>query len=169
VDTESNSANVDPATVTTYTEVLDEMGRPMHGIMELGSDYNWQSLVVNSVNFDSLGRPGFAADPFPSTLFGPRYGATFTYRADGRSGCVIEGVGPQSVATTDETVDRYPTCLSYLYANGQVLTRTQGPNELAAGKPQSGAYDRSAFGHRSGAEPVSIEEQHKARVGAVRV
>jgi hypothetical protein len=111
---ESNSANVDPATVTTYTEVLDEMGRRMHGIMELGSDYNWQSLVVNSVNFDSLGRPGFAADPFPSTLFGPRYGATFTYRADGRSECVIEGVGPQSVATTDETVDRYPTNLPVL-------------------------------------------------------
>jgi RHS repeat-associated protein len=141
---QSNAGTADPAAVTTYTEVLDELGRRIHGIVNLGADYNNESLIVGSVKYDGLGRPAFIADPFQSTIFGPRYGTTFTYRADGRPECAIDGLGPQTTATTDETVDRFPTCVSYLYQNGQLLVRTQGPNELALNKPQSGAYDEEA-------------------------
>jgi RHS repeat-associated protein len=136
---------VDPATVTTYTEELDELGRRMYGIVDLGSNYNGESLIVDSVAYDGLGRPAFIADPFQGTIFGPRYGTTLTYRADGRAECLIQGIGRQNVATTDETVDRYPTCKSYVYQNGQLLVRTQGPNELAQGKPQFGAYNEETL------------------------
>jgi YD repeat-containing protein len=140
--TDQQAANkADPSTVVTYREALDELGRRMHGIIDLGPDYNGQSLIVESRDYDSLGRPAFAADPFPSNTFGPRYGATITYDQNGRPECLIEGLGKQTVATTDETVDRYPTCVSYFYRNGQLLIRTQGPNELAQNKPQYGAYD----------------------------
>jgi len=113
--------------------------------VELGPDYNGQSLIVDSVTYDELGRPRFAADPFPANVFGPRYGATFRYQADGRLACVIDGVGIQAEATTDETLDRYPTCMSYVYRGGPLLVRTRGPNEIATGKPQSGAYDEWAI------------------------
>jgi RHS repeat-associated protein len=140
-----SASTADPSTVTTYTEVLDELGRRMHGITNLGADYNDESLIVESVDYDGLGRPVFAADPFQSTIFGPRYGTTFRYTAEGRPECLIEGLGRQSVATTDETEDRYPTCVSYVYQNGQLLVRTQGPNELAPSKPQTGAYDEEVL------------------------
>ena len=58
---------------------------------------------------------------------------------------MIEGSGVQTLTTTDETLDRYPTCTSYLNQNGRLLVRTKGPNELATGKPQSGAYDQITF------------------------
>jgi YD repeat-containing protein len=142
---ELSTGTADPATITTYTEEFDELGRRMHGILDLGPSYNGQSLIVDSVAYDDLGRPSFAADPFQSMDDHPRYGTTFTYRADGRPNCMIAGSGPQSVATTDETLDRYPMCMTYVYQNGQLLVRSQGPNELAQGKPQSGAYDEKAL------------------------
>jgi RHS repeat-associated protein len=138
---EAQAGTVDPATVTTATMQLDEFGRTMHSIVDLGAGYGNKSLIVNSVVYDTLGRPRFAADPFPADLFGPHYGVTFTYRADGRFECAIAGTGPQTLATTDPAVDRYPRCLSYLYANGTLLVRAQGPNEIAPSTPQSGAYD----------------------------
>jgi RHS repeat-associated protein len=145
---EADAPAADPATVGRYTELIDELGRPMHGIMSLGSDYANQALIVEATTYDLLGRPAFVADPFPAGIFGPRYGTTFTYHADGRSHCAIEGTGVQSQATTDETADRYPTCRSYGYEANQLVVRTQGPNELAAGRPQSGAFDEE----RSGAD-----------------
>jgi RHS repeat-associated protein len=142
---EADVANAPADAFTTYTLLLDEAGRQMHGIVELGPDYNGQSLIVDAVAYDELGRPRFAADPFPANVFGPRYGSTFTYQADGRLACVINGVGIQMEATTDETLDRYPTCTSYEYRDGQLLVQTRGPNEIATGKPQSGAYDERAI------------------------
>jgi YD repeat-containing protein len=142
---EAQAGTVDPATVTTSTTQLDELGRRMYSILDLGGDYAGKSLIVGSVDYDGLGRPVFAADPFQSTVFGPRYGATFTYRADGSPECLIKGLGRQNVTTTDESLDRYPTCFSYLYQNRQLLVHTQGPNELAQGKPQFGAYDEQVL------------------------
>ncbi|MGY4366832.1 hypothetical protein ACVW1A_002897 [Bradyrhizobium sp. LB1.3] len=173
---ELSGGTADPATVTTYTEVLDELGRRMHGIVDLGPDYNGQSLIVNSVTYDDLGRPSFAANPFQSTIFGPRYGTTFMYRADGRPNCFIDGLGLQTATTTDETLDRYPTCMAYSYQNGQLIVRTQGPNELGPGKPQSGAYDEEAVSatgnvlHRSRSHNGSLLElleYNYNRLGAV--
>jgi RHS repeat-associated protein len=142
---EAQVATADPATVTTSTTQLDELGRRMYSILDLGGDYAGKSLIVNSVVYDGIGRPRFAANPFLADIFGPKYGVTFTYRADGRSECAIAGTGPQTLATTDATVDRYPRCLSYLYANGALLVRVQGPNEIASSTPQSGAYDERAL------------------------
>jgi len=138
---EAQAGTVDPTTVTTYTTQLDELGRRMYAILDLGSDYAGKSLIVDSLVYDGLGRPRFAADPFSADIFGPHYGVTFTYRADGRSECAIAGTGPQTLATTDAAVDRYPRCFSYVYANGAQLVRVQGPNEIAPSTPQSGAYD----------------------------
>jgi RHS repeat-associated protein len=138
---EAQAATVDPATVTALKTPLDEFGRRMHSILDLGSDYAGESLIVNSVVYDALGRPRFAADPFAADIFGPHYGVTFTYRADGRTDCAIAGTGPQTLATTDASVDRYPRCFSYVYANNTLSVRTQGPNEIAPSTPQSGAFD----------------------------
>ena len=138
---EAQAGTVDPATVTAATTQLDEFGRSMYAIVDLGADYGATSLIVNAVVYDVLGRPRFAANPFPANLFGPHYGVTFTYGADGRFECAIAGTGPQTLATTDASVDRYPRCLSYLYANGTLLIRAQGPNEIAPSTPQSSAYD----------------------------
>jgi YD repeat-containing protein len=156
---QSSADSADPATVTAYTEVFDELGRRMHGIVDLGPDYNGDGLIVGSVVYDGLGRMSFRADPFESTIFGPRYGTTFKWRSDGRIECLIKGIGRQSVATTDETVDRYPTCVSYHFQNGQLVLRTQGPNELALGKPQSGAYDEEI---RSATEKVLSRSRSSA-------
>jgi RHS repeat-associated protein len=142
---EAAASSVDPSLVSTYSERLDEFGRSMYGVVSLGSDYAGQSVVINAMKFDTLGRPAFAADPYPGNATGTPYGTTFTYKADGRLDCQIQGIGPQNSATTNETADRYPTCLSYLYANHQALTRTQGPDELAVGKPQSSAYDEEVL------------------------
>jgi RHS repeat-associated protein len=142
---EASAETVDPAKVTTYTEQIDELGRRRYGVLGLGPDYGSQSLIVNFVNYDTLGRPSFAADPFQSTDDHPRYGTSFTYRADDRPECAIVGSGPQSTTTTDETLDRYPMCISYLFQNGQMVVRGQGPNELAQGTPQSGAYDEETL------------------------
>ncbi|HKN85555.1 MAG TPA: RHS repeat-associated core domain-containing protein, partial [Nitrospiraceae bacterium] len=141
---EADAATADPKTVSTLTENLDEMGRLMNRIVDLGADYNGQSVVVNALTYDSLGRPSFEADPFPSIAFGQHYGTTFTYFPDGRSACAIQGQGPQTLTTTDESVDRYPTCTTYSYENHQALTQTQGPNELAAAKAQSNAVNQEA-------------------------
>jgi hypothetical protein len=148
--TEANAGNADPATVGVYTEVIDELGRRMHGIVDLGTDYNRQSLIVDSTAYDLLGRPSFIADPFPATAF-VRYGTTFTYRADSRPECLIQGAGRQTIPTTDETVDRFTSCNSYIYDDNQLAIRTSGPNELTTGKAQSGAFDEVNWcyrGHR---------------------
>jgi RHS repeat-associated protein len=139
--TEANADTVDPKTVSVYSENLDEMGRLMDGVVDLGADYNGQSVVMNLMTYDALGRLSFEADPFPANTFGQHYGTTYTYYPDGRSACAIQGQGLQTLITTDEAVDRYPTCMTYAYANHQAVTQTQGPNELASGKPQSGAVD----------------------------
>jgi RHS repeat-associated protein len=134
-----------PGSFVTSTAVLDEFARQMHRIVELGPDYGGRSLIVDEVRYDGLGRPRFASDPFPATAFGPRYGTTFTYRADGRPECTIDGTGEQTAIVTDESLDRYPACVSYLYRDGQLVVRRRGPNEMAGGRPQSGAHDEDVY------------------------
>jgi RHS repeat-associated protein len=142
---ESTAADAPSEAFRTVTSLFDELGRPMYGLVELGPDYNNQQLVIDLVTYDDMGRPRFTAAPFPASIFGPRYGSTITYRPDGRPECIIEGVGRQTDATTDEALDRYPSCVQYIYRNGELRIRIRGPNELAVGKPQSGAYDEQVF------------------------
>jgi RHS repeat-associated protein len=142
---EALASQADPGTVRTYTEVMDELGRRTHGIIALGSDYNNQTLITDYVIHDGLGRVKFEAIPFAGFEFGPHYGVTYSYASDGRLACATTGEGVQTSTTTDESVSRYPTCFSYLYAAHQALRRIQGPNELAAGKPQSGAFDEETL------------------------
>jgi RHS repeat-associated protein len=171
---ESEVATAPANTFTTYTTVLDEFTRQMHSIVELGADYNGRSMIVDSVTYDALGRPRFAAGPFPSSTSGPRYGTTFTYLADGRLRCTIDGTGVQTQTTTDEAVDRYPTCHSYKYQNGQLLVQTRGPNEIATGKPQSRALDEDAISatglllrrsRKQGASTLELAEYGYDRLG----
>jgi RHS repeat-associated protein len=142
---ESQAANPPPGSFTTHTAVFDELGRKMHALVELGPDYDHASMVVDAVTYDTLGRRKFTADPFPASVFGPRYGTTTTYLADGRPECVIQGTGVQTEAVTDESVDRYPTCVTYAIRSGALVVQRRGPNELAAGKPQSGAFDEDVI------------------------
>ena len=159
---EEDAGNADPATVGVYTEVLDELGRKMDGIVDLGSDYSGQSLVVGYTVYDVLGRPSFVADPFPATDF-LRYGTTFTYRADGRPECQIQGLGRQTLPTTDEASSRFASCNTFVYDNHELAIRTSGPNELAQGKPQTGAFDEVRLS-RTGAVVEMSRSQNNTKL-----
>ncbi len=144
--TREEMAGTPPAgSVTEEKTLIDDFGRVVHGVVELGADYGNRSMVVESTLYDALGRPQFVADPFPGQQMG-QYGTTFFYRDDGRLLCMVEGPGVQTDMTPDESVDKYPHCLRYSYEQNRLVVRRQGPNELSAGKPQSGAYDERTYG-----------------------
>jgi RHS repeat-associated protein len=130
--------------VNEIVNYFDELERLRYQETDLGADYNDKKIVLNYVEYDGLGRPLFVASPFqPGEPPNASHGMTFRYLPNGLLECMIQGEGLQTSATTDESVNRYSTCVNYSFKNHTAIAWAKGPNELLAGNPQFGAYDES--------------------------
>ncbi|MBI4512025.1 MAG: hypothetical protein HY698_20505, partial [Deltaproteobacteria bacterium] len=117
----------------------DELGRLRFIESYLGSDYGNRTVVSQYVERDALGRVTFHAEPFQwLDKSSTRYGTTFRYQPDGRLFCAIKAQGVLGYATrwTSPAEDRYPTCFTYEYAQGMLVSKRRGPNENLSGDPR---------------------------------
>ncbi|HEY4243140.1 MAG TPA: polymorphic toxin-type HINT domain-containing protein [Kofleriaceae bacterium] len=123
---------------TTY---VDELGREIYQRLQLGPEYGNQSLVAGAHVYDSLGRLSYDADPYPTTeSAATAYGTSRFWNPDGSIQCEVRANGPQTSlsTTTDESIERYPTCYSHSFANHTETLSEQSADSLLLGSPQAG-------------------------------
>jgi RHS repeat-associated protein len=113
--------NIDSAPGRTGTVLLDSLGRATQTNIQLGADYQNQTVVAGERTYDLLGRVKFMADPILLTdNFAAAYGTTYNYNADGTPSCFVRGTGVQPAdAVLDETNEIYPSCINRNFANNQ--------------------------------------------------
>lgn len=140
--------NVATAASRTSTVFLDTLGREVRTEVNLGSDYNNQTLIVDQRTYDLQARVKFVADPFPSSQsFATAYGTTQYFNADGTPSCFIRGRGQRAFTRmTDEVNEVYPTCFkrTYEFNNSTEVNSVQGPDSLLPGSSQAGVKQLTA-------------------------
>jgi RHS repeat-associated protein len=119
---------------------LDELGRQRWTVVDLGSDYGTEDLIVGKRTYDPVGRVAFEADPYPSSHETSLvYGTSQYFRADGSPWLSIRGFGPQAPsATPDASLERFPTLFEHSFANHAQSTRVQTADALTSGSAQYG-------------------------------
>ncbi len=128
---------------------LDALGRARFTQVELGADYDHQTLVSGFTRHDELGRPVYVAAPFEAPAgFSPTattvlpYGTTTTYDPRGRVTRVTTAQGQNPTAsTTSVSGDVFVRNIAYAYDSGMVRTTSRGSDENDPGSPRYGAHD----------------------------
>lgn len=151
----------------TGTTFLDSLGRTQYTQVNLGPDYDNQTLIVGQRTYDLQGRVHFAADPFlfvSNQSFTTAYGTTSYFNAVGTPACMVRGPGVQpQTSATNEAGEIYPTCYSTAYANNLRVVAVQDASGLLANSPQAGAHfsQYTAIGRRVESDFVKFPEQKR--------
>jgi RHS repeat-associated protein len=130
---------------------LDALGRPRFEQTELGQDYGATTVVSGLVEYDSLGRAIYQADPFewPELPFAAEdlpadetawpHGRSFVYDGLGRLNRTVEAQGQRPTETvTNVGSNVFVSDVRYTWADGQAVVKARGPSENALGVPSSG-------------------------------
>ena len=146
-DADMQAAGPAPEETWSYT-YLDHMGRVFHRERTLLAEDPASLLVQSHLEFDTLGRVTFQADPHANAADPSVYGSTFLYDPDGRQRCVIRAPGFQPVPETSEADQRYAACSLQSFGPGRRLQTVRGPLENLPGSPVSNAVDEELFDGR---------------------
>lgn len=122
-------------------DAYDSHGRLRHSEHPLGADYAGKTVVGLDRSFDTLGRLAFTAAPYALGDGGPRYGTTYTYRADGALLCRVQGRGPQSALDSSPAEARYASCSIEAFSGYQRTIASKGPDESDPGSLNANTYD----------------------------
>ena len=128
------------------TTVLDGLGRPVATSLNLGADYQNQTLVVGARFYDLLGRVQFVADPFIQDDFSTsrKYGTTYLYNTDRSPLSIIRGPGVQPLTfNVDETNEIYPTSFVRSFLNNQEIVSWGDADSLLSTSNQFNTYRRT--------------------------
>lgn len=120
------------------TRYMDELGRSVRTMVNLGVDYDDRTMAVGHALYDTLGRVRFTADPYSSgESVLTTYGTTWFYHDDGRIACMMRGVGLQSNPVFDTRQEAFPTCHDYEVVNHQEHVTTWGPSSFDTDSAQA--------------------------------
>jgi RHS repeat-associated protein len=133
---------------------LDALGRVRFRQVELGTDYDSSTLVTDLVEFDSFGRPVYAAAPFewaelpfspddlPENPVSWPFGVTTVVDSSGLWARTVEAPGKRpELAATDVAADVFVGRVDQTWEGGRSITQVRGPSENSIGEASSGARD----------------------------